>query len=232
MSCFVFSVRSQEPIISVDVEDMEEAVYETEYGQNKKKYKQFYYSIGSSWDYEGTSMVLQNKPHQSIEASSGYQGKLKLNNTFALVAANSLSVKNIRLSDQGEIWEDFDDFDKERIFSYQYGLFLAFRINFDARRRGNFVGFFVDLGFYGNLNFIRRHRAITKPDGFFKLATSKSFINNPGYLEWYEAGPELRIAKGNLGFYTRYRLTSLLLNDRAGGRMLPRLSSGLLLYFN
>lgn len=228
LSC---NAMTQQSVISVDVEEMEDEVYRSEYGPNREHFNLFYYSTGVSWDYESSDVVLSTIPHRSFEFTTGYMHKIKMNNAFSFIASNHINFKNIRLKENGQIWTGFQDFSKEAIFFYQYGVFTSLRVNFDARRRGNFIGFYADLGFFGNLNFLRRHRAVEKPEGFLQLARQKGSNNNPSYLEWYEFGPELRIGKGFFAIYTRYRLNTLIKNNLAEGRGLPKFTSGMVIYF-
>jgi hypothetical protein len=236
LTLFVLAIASnasaQQPILSMNVEEMENNVYDSDFGPNRRRYNHPYVGFGVTYDiYEPgfADNVAMGLPNRSFMFSSGYTSKLKLSRIFALGFDYSLNAKNISVTQIGQISQinDVNTFNREKFSFFNLGTAPWLRINFD-RKRGDILGKYIDLGGYANWHFAHRHRLKHK-SGHWTGRSNKIQTNyKPDYVNNYEYGVVFKIGLGNFIFYNQIRLSKQL---NLNGIDLPRFTSGMMLAF-
>jgi hypothetical protein len=227
-----YAAEAQQPILSMNVEEMEENIYENDFGPNRRRYNHPYVGFGVTYDiYESgfADNIVMGLPHRSFMFSSGYTAKLKLSRVFSLGFDYSLNAKNISVTQIGQINQlsDANTFNREKFSFFNLGAAPWLRINFD-KKRGDVLGKYIDLGGYANWHFAHRHRLKHK-SGHWTGRSNKIQTNyKPDYVNNYEYGAVLKIGLGKVIFYNQFRLSQQL---NIQGIDLPRFTSGMLIGF-
>ncbi len=112
--------------------------------------------------------------------------------------------------------------DKETYYVNYAGAEWFFRINFD-KRRGMYVGHFLDLGFYSGYHYTRQRFIQDNTDQGVKV---KIWYKNVNYLENYQYGLCARVGFNRYVLMARYRMTDII-NPQTDFNQLPRMTFGL-----
>ncbi|MFN3916767.1 MAG: hypothetical protein ACK4K0_03395 [Flavobacteriales bacterium] len=227
-----YAAKAQQPILSLNVELMEENIYENDFGPNRKRYNHYYLGFGVTYDiYEPdlADNIVMGLPNRSFMFSSGYTAKLKLSRVFALGFDYSLNAKNISVTQVGQINQlnDASTFNREKFSFFNLGLAPWMRINFD-KKRGDILGKHVDLGGYANWHFAHRHRLKHKSGHWTGRSNNTQTNYKPDYVNNYEYGAIFKIGLGKFILYNQFRLSKQL---NINGIDLPRFTSGVILGF-
>ncbi len=126
-------------------------------------------------------------------------------------------------------------YDKEKIKINALGADVFLRFNFGKRH--NSVGNYADLGVYGDWDFYDSRQYtdfvnITDPDGY---STNTGINSKLNYLSKINYGPELRLARGKVVLFGKYRLSDLFTQEyktAVSSTELPRLTIGLEIGFH
>ena len=175
------------------------------FGPNLKHF--MYFDIGYGFVAGNSSFGSEIDYGRSTSFLFGLRYKRKISNYYSL--GFSLDYFNIlyRLKqDSSKILPDKNLHNKEILKTNNFSLEFYNRINFD--KRGNFMGKYIDLGFYGNLPFSSSHQY---SDDKIKPNAGKTKVINTElkYLSTLNYGLSGRIGFNRLVFYATYRLSDI-----------------------
>ncbi len=198
------------------------------FGPNLKHFMHF--DIGYGFVVGNSNVGSQIEYGRSSSFLFGLRYKRKINNYYSL--GFSLDYYNViyRLKqDSSKILPDKNLHDKEFLKTNNFNLELYNRFNFD--RRGNYMGKYIDLGFYGNLPFSSSHQFTD--DKITQNARKTKVINSElKYLNTFNYGVSGRLGFNRLVFYVNFRLSEMFKksvgNDyKSGFSELPRAIVGI-----
>jgi len=109
----------------------------------------------------------------------------------------------------------------EKLMLVQTGLGLYQRINWQ-KRRGNFIGRFIDIGVYGNWNLASRHVYSFKQTTGERVKVKESGLN---YVRPFDYGVLARIGFGNFVLKSTYRFSDHF-SESSGLAEFPRFTLG------
>lgn len=195
-------------------------------GPNTATYLHFF--IGSSMFADQPQEGYTTRYYFTNNFEFGARRKHKLNTIISLGYQLSYQRAKYSIKQTGDkqfpvsgIVPDNINLEKELIRLHQLKPELFIRINFDPSR-GNFMGNFIDLGFYGTYNTGKNH-AVKYND-----TNSNSYIftrqTRLNYIENYEYGAEARLGFNRYIILCQYRISDIV---SLGTFELPRLSMGL-----
>jgi hypothetical protein len=152
----------------------------------------------------------------------GYRYKRRFSQTLS--AGAELGIK--RMSYSIKHWEmlhtpEASETDKHKLVFIQTGLGLYQRFNYN-KRRGNYVGNYIDVGVYGDWNFNTRQVYQFRNEADEKVLTRKSNLN---YISPFEYGVLMRLGFNRIAAKATYRLSGHFKETSAPAEM-PRLTFG------
>jgi hypothetical protein len=180
-----------------------------ERGPNLKRHHQFVLRGGflASNDYEGARI----KYGSSVNLSFSFRKKYKIGSVYSLGFDIDNQYTDYKLKqEKGKVLPDtiINDI-SERLDYYTLGAGFYQRINFDPGR-GNFLGFFLDLGVMGEWYYSIKDISKNKlTDG----STLKEVKKSLPYVNMVGAKIYSRIGFGRSAFYGSYRITDLFKAD-------------------
>lgn len=196
---------------------------ESLYGPNKKHFMHLF--LGMGFYLPGAESDAMNY-WSTNTFHTGLRYKYKISNTFSTGLDLHYKNSTFNFNKETQIIQDNRFYDKEKMIVHGVGSEYYFRINFDTDR-GNYVGNFVDLGFY--MEWLPWSRYITNNKSGASLYKEKEEIyKNLKRLEDFEYGISLKMAKNKYVLFINYRLSDLF-DDKYGYVELPRATVGLLL---
>ncbi len=137
----------------------------------------------------------------------GYRYKLKLLKHYAIGADLNLSFLNYNLKeDYLGVFSNADK-EKQKMRYKALSLELYQRINFG--KRGNYIGNYIDIGFYTGFNFRTKLVAIDKSEGSFYTET-KTIYKNLDFINYYSYGLNARIGINRWVVFAQYRLSNII----------------------
>jgi len=191
------------------------------HGPNCRFFNHFYFSFGINPTLQSgeTEVFLLS----SNRVTLGNRQIFRLNNYIATGFNIELSTSNFKVK-QNENNQRLDSMfhEKERyIFKDLSGSWFI-RLNFD-KRRGKYIGHFMDLGAYGGYNFSRQRfvKDITTENSITKI-----WYKQPDYLNAFQYGVFVRIGLNRYVIYSGYRLSDLI-DTSKGLTQLPAFTFGL-----
>jgi len=152
----------------------------------------------------------------------GYRYKRRFSQTLS--AGAELGIKKMSYSIKH--WEmlhtpEATEIDKHKLIFVQTGLGLYQRFNYN-KRRGNFIGNYIDVGVYGDWNFNSRQVYQFRNDADEKVVVKKSKLN---YISPFEYGLLTRFGFNRFAAKATYRLSDHFEETSALGEM-PRFTLG------
>lgn len=123
--------------------------------------------------------------------------------------------------DDGKIYPDTIEHEKQNIICNDIGVAPYLRINFDLKR-GDHLGYYLDLGAYGGVHINRK--LITK-DILDSGERQKTILSKFQDLERFNYGVFGRLGLNTFCFYGKYRMSTLLTENSL--KDLPPLTVGL-----
>lgn len=173
-------------------------------GINSPAYNHFF----AGWSLSVS--LLENEAKVRLPASNDYSFGLrqiyKLNNHLATGYKLSY-VRSIFSVDQipGKNIHDSVLHSKEHFLISRGDCSLFFRVNFD-RRRGAYMGHFLDLGVWGGKNFIRQRMIEDKTENESKV---RIWYKRVEYIEKYSYGVYAGLGLNRYLIFARFRMSDL-----------------------
>ena len=193
---------TQTDVFNVQVEQNPKEPF---FGINNKYFNHYYFGLHFNSNFEKQN--AQNFSLRSPKYFFGWKHILKLNNFFAINADFELSNSFYCIKqNEFKVVPDTLKWDKQRLIQNQLSSAIFLRINFD-KRRGNYMGHYLDLGFKGTYNYTNIH--FTKIENKDRTV-SKMWRYNPNYFERFNYGPALRIGIKRYVFSANYNLSGVL----------------------
>jgi len=185
-------------------------------GPNSSYYSHFYGSWGINVKMQKPETDI--RPLSSYRYSLGHRHIIRLNNHIATgfnleLSANRFSIKQ----KEGKNVHDSILHDKEifLINSIEGSWYLRF--NFD-KRRGAYIGHFLDLGAFGGYNY-KRNRFIQNTTTPFNSVTKLTY-RKIGYINDFQYGLFARIGFNRYVLFGRYRMSDIFETEK-GFSQLP-----------
>lgn len=195
---------SEGQTVLLQVDQTKETI-NTERGPNLKRYHQFILrgAFLASDDFSGGRIIYGS----SANLSFSFRKKYKIGSVYSLGFDIDNQYTDYKLKqEKGKILPDtiLNDI-SERLDYYTLGVGFYQRFNFDPGR-GNFLGFFLDMGIMGEWNYSIKDISKNKlSDG----SVLKEVKRNLPYVNALGAKLYSRIGFGRSAFYGSYRLTEL-----------------------
>ena len=146
-----YCIDAQKILMEDTVED---TIVVPEKGPNSKKFSHFYYSIGNFIPVNTGGFNTQI--FGSVCNEIGWRYKRKINEILSFGYSFSVSMKDYSLKqDSAKIFPTTTLFDKEKIRIDALNLELYQRFN--TGKRGDYMGYFVDIGISGGWNYFSKH---------------------------------------------------------------------------
>jgi len=119
------------------------------------------------------------------------------------------------------------DIKRQKFATHSLGTDLFARLNFNKSNEG---GMFLDLGFYGSINLVRKFKIKFESTGELAPYQEKSKVvyKKVGFLHRYNYGPVVRIGWPNFQFVVNYRLSDVFEENFEGLNLgeMPRIFVG------
>lgn len=158
----------------------------------------------------------------------GFRNKIRINNFFAIGFQAELNRSRFGITqDAGKIVPDTIINDKESFMIDHADAGFYFRINFD-KRRGNYMGHFLDIGCYGGYNIRRFHFTQNET---FDGRIQKLWEKQVSYINPLQYGVFARIGINRYGITAHYMLSDIFTASSAF-QQLPKFSFGLEIGFH
>jgi len=183
----------------------------TKFGPNQKYFIQFTLGAGSLLGTGNSKLSINDI--RSNDFNAGFKFKRKISGLFSIWLQPEFhyAAFNINQSDSKSLTDSLFGgnthikHQNERFATEALALNVFIRINFDPNR-GNFLGYYLDLGARGDLNIGREYLIVdNKPDGSVATTnyTGVPYINTLGYNAFAKIGINWLAVTFN------YRLSSL-----------------------
>jgi len=206
--CLIFSniySYSQTNIFNMKV-DLEPE--KPKFGINHAYFNHFY--LGLHFNTNLNNNNAENYSLRSPKFYLGWKNIVKINNFLAInadieIANNRLCVKQ----DNNKTIPDTLIWDKQRLIQQQLSSSFHFRINFN-KRRGSYMGHYIDLGFRGTWNFTNSHFTKSK---YNDDTIAKLWRRNPAFFETFNYGPSIKLGIKRYVFSAHYNLLGTIDNN-------------------
>lgn len=218
---YCYNTIAQEVILENDVDEL----YADSTGPNMRSYGHLY----ACWNFcaqqsEGEGGDIM--PGRSFIFKTGYRHKFKLSPVFAVGMGVNYSFNHYLLKDDStKIFPTAKIYDKERFRLHNLGFEAYVRINFD-KRRGNYLGKYMDLGGYFTWIYAANNLVITNEynDSTHSNITRIKYVSL-NYVEPYSYGLTARIGYNKIALTADYRISDMFKPDFNFPEM-PRLTVG------
>lgn len=208
-------------------EDFKES--DNDFGPNRKRFSHPYASYGTFSNLMNPKDHIAQKTKflQSIELVSGTRGYLNFGKMYGLTFDSNFSFRmfGLKLLNSTTLPLSNENLTKGKYWLGSFGLHIGNQINL-KRNRGNQLGRYINIGGYGNINFIRRFT------GWYDKNTIIPYdykINLKKFKEinLLDFGLALKYGKSNFTIFAKYRLTNLFKNKDFILTELPRVTLGI-----
>jgi len=190
------------------------------FGKNRLFY--MHNTIGYGVNFLNQSGVYETELSGSGNFMFGYTFKWKANNLLAFGFDLMWNTYDYKLKqDDNKLFPDSLKHEKQKIIFSDIAVSPFIRINFD-KKRGDFLGYYLDLGGYGAYHLSRK---LYTKDVLSTDEISKSYINKYHALEKYNYGLYARLGFNSVIVFAKYRMSELLIEN--GVNDLPPLTVGL-----
>jgi hypothetical protein len=220
ISLFLFSfsfVFAQDVVFENEVKDYNEV---GEKGPNLKKFNHTYLTYGFVFgeNMDGAKIKYGGSGFTEF----GFRHKRKFNNVFSAGYSLNTRINYFSLRQEtGKIVPDTIINKKEFLNFYSVGADLYFRTNF-SKRRGNLVGFYLDLGVRGDFTYYMLHQTKNQVNNI------RSKTNRYGYDFYlpYTYGPTIRLGYNQFALSASYRYSDMFKSSTTFPE-LPRILIGI-----
>jgi hypothetical protein len=191
-----------------------------EKGINSSRYNHFYVGWGLNMG------LLENETTVRIPSSNdyffGYRQIYKLSNYFAAGFQLTFGKSMYSILQDGEKNVHDSILHKKEMYLINQGDFSVYlRLNFD-RRRGAYMGHFLDLGSWGGYNFMRRRMIEDVTDYESRI---RVWYKDVSYIEKFQYGVYASLGINRYVFFARYRISDLF-DSAYNFSQLPALTFG------
>lgn len=221
----ILTVKSQTVVLE---EDVNADTLDAKFGKNRMHYRHPFIEIGFVTPFqENTEQIIFFKTYNY---KIGLKYKLKLCEYYSIGYDIYLSHQTYNLV-QDSIPNNTKYY-KEKLITNSLGLELYNRFNF--RKRGDFIGKYIDIGVFGHFVFDRKTKTIYKMESTIPETMSnkvKSVSYNLIYVRNYQYGLNARLGFNRYVLSASYRLSDFFVKEADGFTFnfteLPRFSLGL-----
>ena len=193
-------------------------------GPNRKHFGHLITAYGFGIQSNNTEYTI--KPFGSGNYFLGYRNKQRINKTFAYGFSIAYNYRNFHLLPKlTDTLPGPFRFDKESIKFNNIYFDLYQRINYG--RRGNSLGKFIDVGFYGEYAFSTVYSVKHNLPANNNMQANKVALKykNLNYLNPFNYGLTLRIGFDKYVFFGNYRISNCVKGNTVM-KELPRISAG------
>lgn len=206
--------------------DLASDTSENHIGPNKKLFG--YSTIGLGSTVGVAEGDMKSKIIPSSNFNLGSLGRIRINNVLAIGTGFQYD-RTAYLLDQNssKVFPDSTEYDKQKLAFHSLQIAPFIRINFDwllGRKRGNFLGDYIDIGAYGGYSF-----GIRQVVKFEDETTNEKFrVVKRGmeYLDRLNYGWMARLGFNHFAFYGTYRLSNWVDQDKYSFAF-PRITVGM-----
>lgn len=219
-AAFIMQSQAQYSIMHMDVIPLD--TVRPKFGPNGHNFIHSYYGLHSIIPLEVNDKAPVI-PGLSMGYKAGVLGKFRVCDFLAFGYIFEFNTFNYRFKQSSD--KNFPDtlnHLRQNIVFTTLGSGLFLRINFDARR-GNYLGYFLDMGGYADWNMSRVYKSKDKND-MDELVYSR--ITRLYFTEQYQYGLYANIGLNKINIYARYRVSDLFKSPFKSAE-LPRLNVGL-----
>jgi hypothetical protein len=213
--------------ITLIEENVPEKLEEPQKGPNQKKFLQGFIGYGlilGGSEGKGGSIIYGNSGGWHF----GIRQKRKISNFYSLGYEISYNINTFSLKqDSTKLFPNSLLHEKEHLRTNELGIGIYNRFNFG--KRGNYVGNFIDLGFYGTWIVGASHTYFDKYTVANNANASNTTTTNRGliYISNFSYGPQARIGFNRFVLFANYRLSNLFNGKITSYPELPRLITGI-----
>ncbi len=208
---------------NVILHEKTENLYEkSKFGENRKHFLHPYFGFGFYLPGEDEGIKYWN----TNSFNAGLLYKYKLTDVFSTGVSLVYENLNFRFDEETRIINDNQFNDKEKLIVHGMGPEYFIRINFDSDR-GNYMGNFIDLGFYGKWLFNSAYKTNnSSSEGIFN--EKEVVYKGLNQLNNFSYGANVRMAKDSFILFIDYRMSELF-DDKYNYIDLPEFSLGFIL---
>jgi hypothetical protein len=190
----------------IDENNIEQGYVPSEKGPNRKIYRQFFLELGFMAD--NSNQGANTRFFYTNEKALGFRVKRRFNNYLAstLELGYRTPVFNLKQESSKMVPDNFQH-DEEKIDVHTITTALHLRLNLD-KRRGNYLGTFIEGGGYFGYVLTSRHLTWDKPDGSSARVT-KVVEKGLHYVNKYDYGLSAKLGHNHWSLYARYRLSDM-----------------------
>lgn len=213
--------------ITLIEENVPEKIEEPEKGPNQKKFLQGFIGFGlvlGNTEGEGGKIKYGNSSGWHF----GIRQKRKISNFYSLGYEIFYNIITFSLKqDSTKLFPNSILHEKEHLRTNELGIGIYNRFNFG--KRGNYIGNFIDLGFYGTWVVDASHSYFDKFTVVNNANASNTTTINRGliYISNFNYGPQVRIGFNRFVLFANYRLSNLFNGKITSYPELPRFLVGL-----
>lgn len=197
-------------------------------GPNRKRFTQGIVGYGfiAGTSESDSATIIGGR---SAQFYTGYRSKFKISERYALGYGLTFVRKNFFLEqDSTKLLPTPDIWKREKLQTTSLRVDLYQRFNF--KKRGDFLGEYLDIGGYFNYHLAKRHVIVDDSDLPSLFGSRNSRIVNSGlqYMQDYSYGLNARLGWNVIVLFGEYRLSDLF--QSFSGRQfpeLPRLTIGI-----
>ncbi len=172
-------------------------------------------------EFPGLNIASENEdvePHFLDYWSIDIMSKFKISQIFSYGVSIGYNNQQYLLSDDGKAKFNTENYLKSKVSLNSLNLGSFIRINYD-KNRGNFLGWYTDLGGFVQWDFNRKLKSTDK---------SEKIVSKPSQLENFAAGVEIHVGRNTFGLFAKYKLlSSIKYPDGADKLIYPPLTIGL-----
>lgn len=230
-SFITLSINSQIIVLKETVpDDFEEE--DKGFGPNRKRFSHPFASYGSfsnKYDHTGRTSD-KTKFGSSLDLTSGTRSYLKVNKFYALTFDFGISLRmfGMKLNENSLLPLPTNDLTKSKYWLSSIGMAIGNQLNLKPNR-GNQLGTYINIGAYGNFNYLRRYTAWYNKNDLIPY-NYKINLKNFKDLNLFDYGVVLKYGKPNFTFFAKYRVSDLFLNKDFVLNELPRITFGIELF--
>ena len=217
---FIAQANAQYEIMSVNVNPVD--TVRPDFGANGKKFFYSTYGIGTIIPTE-TNAQAPVMAGSSLGYKLGFVQKYRITGILSFGYIIDFNTMNYRFSQTDDkTFPDTLNHLKQQVSLTTLGSGLFLRFNFDPGR-GNYLGYFLDLGGYADWHLARTYKSKDKDDMdqlVFNRTTKLYFV------EKYQYGLYVTLGLNKINLFARYRMSDIFKAPYKSAE-LPRLSAGI-----
>ena len=201
----IFNCINAQKILMEDT--VEDTVVIPERGPNSKKFGHFYYSIGNFIPVNSGNFNV--KMYGSMCHEAGWRYKRKFNEILSFGYSVSFSLKDYSLKqDSTKIFPSGTLFDKEKIRIDALNIELYQRFN--TGKRGNYMGYFADIGICGGWNYFSKHLTKDASADTNQGKKLKNVYTQPPYIAAFNLSIMFRLGINNIVLWGSLPISGLI----------------------